>query len=317
MTLGAALLALTVAAPATAAARAPLINLASAAKASGPAAGTVYGGHTSQYAPIGVRVRRGGGALTQLLLHLQAQCDDGGRLNWAGVATFAAALPPTPDGENTAAPARLSRTGSFTARGSGLSRYGENMVGLLTETISGRVRGADARGTLSATFELFEISSGNRVTTCRTGNVRWAARSAPGRTFAGLTSDRRPVVVELARDGSKVEDFRVTWDADCQPSGGLDIADSLINFPVSATGRFGDSFSQELTPPGGGKQVFSYMLDGDAGRTRASGRFQVTMSETDGAGAAVGSCDSTLLSWSATSSPGRAPEVRPRRTRGR
>lgn len=310
----AALLALAAAGPPGAAARASLINVATASKVAPPAAGTVYGGNTGQDAPFGIRVKRGGAALSGLLLHFRAKCENGDGLTWSGPADFASFQPPTVDiGTNVFAPAKLSRTGSFKASGQGLSGFGE-FGGFIKESIRGRIRGADARGTFEATIDLFG-PDGAKVTICRTGRLRWAARSAPARTFAGLTSDRRPVVVELARDGRSVEDFRLSWGAACQPSGGLALGDHLRGFRVSTSGRFGDAFTQEFTPEPGIKTTFAYVLAGDAGRTKASGTLQVKVTETDAAGATSATCDSTLLKWTASSSRGPAPRAVKRKTR--
>lgn len=310
----AALLALAAAGPPGAAARTSLINVATASKVAPPAAGTVYGGSTGQDAPFGIRVKRGGAALSQLLLHFRAKCENGNGLTWSGPADFASFQPPTVDlGDNVFAPAKLSRTGRFKASGRGVAGFGE-FGGLIMESIRGQVRGADARGTFEATVDLFG-PDGAKVTSCRTGRLRWAARSAPGRTFAGLTSDRRPVVVDLARDGRSVEDLRLSWGAPCQPTGGLALGDHLRGFRVSLSGRFGDTFTQEFTPEPGIKTSFAYVLAGDAGRTKASGTFQVKVTETDAGGATSAMCDSTLLQWSASSSRGPAPRGVKRKTR--
>jgi hypothetical protein len=302
-------------APAAAAARAPLVNVATASKATPPAAGTVYGGNTAQDAPFGIRVKRGGAALSQLLLHFRAKCDDGSGLTWSGPADFASIQPPTVAvGENIFAPAKLSRTGSFKASGRGASGFGEDLRGTVRESIRGQVRGANAHGTLDATVDLF-APDGAKVTSCRTGNQRWAAKSAPSRTYAGLTSDRRPVVVELARDGRSVKDFRLGWSAACQPSGGLSIADDLGNFRMSPSGRFGDSFTQEFPLEAGSKVSFAYALAGDAGHSKASGTFQVRTTETDAGGATTATCDSTLLRWTAASSRGPLPRAVKRKLR--
>jgi hypothetical protein len=130
-------------------------------------------------------VKPGGAALSQLLLHFRADCANGMGLDWAGPADFASFQPPTiAVGTNVFAPAKLSRTGSFKASGLGASSFGENS-GILKESIRGRVRGAVAHGTFDATVDVFG-PDGAKITSCRTGRLRWAARSAPGRTFGRL-----------------------------------------------------------------------------------------------------------------------------------
>src|SRR5207237_10525050 len=99
-------------------------------------------------------------------------------------------------------------------------------VGLVTEGIAGRLRGGKGRGTLEATIEGSD-RAGAHVTTCRSGVQHWTARSAPGRVYAGLTSDRRPVVVERSHDGRKVGTFWVSYFAPCRPSGAAAIGEGL------------------------------------------------------------------------------------------
>lgn len=310
----AALLALAAAGPATAAPRAPFVNVATASKAPPPAVGTVYGGNTSQDAPFGIRMKRGGAALSQLLLHFHAKCADGHGLDWAGTADFASFQPPTVDiGTNVFSPAKLSRTGSFKASGRGASSFGE-ASGMLKESIRGRVHGASVHGTFEATVDVFG-PDGAKLTNCRTGRLRWAARSAPGRTYAGLTSAGYPVVVDLARDGRRVEHLRLSWTAGCQPSGGVTIGDHLNGFHISPKGRFGDTFTQDYTPEPGVKASFAYVIAGNLDRLKASGTFQVKLTQTDAAGAVVATCDSTLLRWTAASSRGTAPRAVKRKAR--
>jgi hypothetical protein len=276
------------------------------------ASGPIYGGHTAQDAPIALRVGAGGRALKQLLVHIQTSCDDGRGLVWSGAASFAAFKPPTIEtGENVFSPARLSRRGVFRATGQARDTYGDKL-GTATQTIRGTLRRGVAHGTISATIDLVDPATGAKVTSCRSGTQRWAARSAPGRTFAGLTSNGRPIVVERSRDGRMIDSLWVSWLAPCQGGGAWAVGEELLRFPVSRTGRFGEPFSDDVKPPDGGTRAFAYRLRGLAGATRVSGTFRVEVTDKDTAGATTDSCDTTLLSWSARSTRGRAPRVSPK-----
>lgn len=297
---------------AAAGAAATLALTAAAPAAAAPE--SIYGGHTAQDAPIALRVAGSGRVLTQLLVHVHATCDDGAGASWSGAASFAAFTPPAIGiGENVFSPARISRRGAFRATGLATDRYGDK-IGTVTEKIRGTVRGATAHGTFSATIDIVDPATGAKVTSCRSGTLRWAARSAPGRTYAGLTSNRRPVVVQRSRSGRMIDSVWVGWSAGCQNVGGFSVGEELVRFPASRTGRFGDGFSDELKLPDGGTRVFAYRLDGRAGATLASGTFRVEITDKDAAGATTDTCDSTQLSWSARSTRGRAPRVSPKRS---
>lgn len=294
-----------------AAAAAAILALCAAPPAAA-ATSPIYGGHTAQDAPIALRVGAGGRTLTQLLVHIRGACDDGHGVIWSGAASFADFRPPTIEqGENVFSPARLSRRGAFRATGQAMDMYGDRL-GTTTETIRGTVRGGVAHGTISATVDLVDPATGAKVTSCRSGTLRWAARSAPGRSFAGLTSDGRPIVVERSRDGRMLDSLWVSWFAPCQSGGAWGIGEQLLRFRVSRTGRFGEPFTDDVQPPEGGTRVFAYLLRGLARTTRLSGTFRVEVTDKDAAGATTDSCDTTLLSWSARSTQGRVPKVRPK-----
>ena len=297
--------------PTSLAAGAATILALTAAAPAAAAPEQVYGGHTAQDAPIALRVAGSGRALTQLLAHVRAACDDGNAATWSGAASFAAFAPPTiGPGENVFSPARVSRRGAFRATGMATDAYGD-MIGKVTETIRGTIRRGVAHGTFSATIDISDPASGAKVTSCRSGTLRWAARSAPGRVYAGLTSDRRPIVVQRSRSGRKVDSLWVSWSAPCRNVGGFYVAEELVNFPVSGGGRFGDAFADEVKPEEGGTRAFAYRLDGRAGASRAAGTLRVEVTDKDAAGTTTDTCDSTLLRWSARSTKGAAPRVKP------
>jgi len=285
-----------------------------ALSAAAPAAAApvqVYGGHTAQDAPIALRVAGSGRTLTQLLVHVRAPCDDGNGATWSGAASFAAFAPPTINlGANVFSPARISRRGAFRATGMARDTYGDKL-GTVTQTIRGTIRRGVAHGTFAATIEIIDPATGAKVTSCRSGTLRWAARSAPGRVYAGLTSARLPIVIERSRSGRKVNSMWVSWAAPCQNAGGWAVAEELVNFPVSGAGRFGDTFSDEMKVDGVGTNAFAYRLAGTAGASRAAGTLRVEITEKDAAGATTDTCDTTLVSWSARSTKGPAPRVRP------
>jgi hypothetical protein len=290
------------------------VSLALTATAAAPAAAApaaIYGGHTAQHAPIALRVSADGRTLQQLLVHVHFACDDGESASWAGAASFTTFKPPTISlGENAFSPARVSRRGSFRATGLAMESYGDHF-GAIRETIRGTVRRGVARGTYSATLDITD-AGGAKAISCRTGTLRWEARSAPGRTYAGLTSSGRPVVAQRSRDGRRIDSLWMSWGAPCQKGGGFSIGEEFVRFPLSGGGRFGNPFSDDYKLDDGGTRTYAYELEGKVGASRASGTLRVLVTEKDAAGATTDSCDTTLQRWTARSTKG-AP-VKPRRS---
>jgi hypothetical protein len=147
-----------------------------------------------------------------------------------------------------------------------------------------------------------EPVSGTQITTCDTGVLRWTAKASRGQVFAGLTSDTRPVVLELSADRLRVAHLRVSWSAACEGGGAFNVPDHLSGFPVSTLNKFGDTFSQgPFDMPDGGKVTYDYAVSGRIGRTAASGTYAVTLKLTDAAGAPSDTCTLPRLRWKAAS----------------
>jgi hypothetical protein len=281
------------------------LALALGGAAPAAAAGKIYGGHTSSYAPVALRVAADGRKLTRMLIQVDFACDDGSGASWAGGARFQSFRPATIEpGTNVFSPGRISRRGKFAATGEASARYGDDKLGTVTEKVTGSVRRGIAHGTYSATLVMRDEAGGAVVRTCRSGNVRWEARSAPGRVYAGQSSDGLPLVVERSRNGRRVTILWVAWTAPCESGGAFEIGEGLTNFTVSRSGHFGDKWDDEQKLDDGGTDVRSYTFEGTAGASRASGTFGVRVTEKDAAGATTLSCESPLARWTARSTKG-------------
>jgi hypothetical protein len=309
-TAGAVVLLLFAAAPAAAAPwrqRHPDMALAAAQTTAAP--GAMYGGHTSQDDPFAIQVTRGGRALNAMLIRIDPACDDGNRADWSGASRFLPRQPATPPADIGAlSPARLARDGRFAANGSATASYGDGIVGTLRQTVRGRLRRGKGRGTYSATLDIVEQASGKRLASCRTGSLRWTARSAPGRTYAGITSQAQPVVVQRTPNGRRVSDLWISYSAPCQSGETFSIGDPLIRFPVSH-GRFGDVWTDGVDLDQGGRRLFDYDLTGTVGASTATGAIQVVVKDLDATGNQTDVCDTTPLTWKAVSTKGASSGV--------
>jgi hypothetical protein len=285
-----------------------LAGVAVALTSAAPAAAAptaIYGGHTSYYAPFSLRVGANGAKLTSMLLQVDFRCDDGAGASWSGRAEFESFEPATiSPGDNVLTPARISRRGTFRAIGKAAAYYGEDNTGAITETLRGTIRRGTAHGTYSATLVVRNTDTGATVRTCRSGAVRWDARSAPGRIYAGQSSDGQPLVIERSRNGRRVTILWVAFSAPCQGGGAFEIGEGLTNFPISKSGRFGDSWNDEEKRDDGGSVARAYTFDGTVGAAGAAGTFGVRITEKDAGGAVTDTCESPAAHWTARSTKG-------------
>ena len=183
--------------------------------------------------------------------------------------------------------------GRFTARGARTISIGED-TGSVVEDLAGRIAGAETRGSYSARIEV-SAADGTALGTCETGTVRWRARSAPGRIFAGATSDDQAVVIKLDRRGRQVRQMRIGSFLECGEAGGL-AAVNEFSARLGADGRFADTDD--------------YTAGGDRGRDQVRGRvrgifargtFRDRISTTAPDGSPV-RCDTGRVTWRARTS---------------
>lgn len=283
---GAALLALAVLGPPQAAAEA----------AGTPSRGSVFGGKTSQNAPFVLTLRRG--AVDRASLVADAKCVDGQWLRYFATLRFGGKTPSIIGARRHYFPANgIDKSGAFASDGVGFEEFGDESAAII-EKLKGRIKvGGGASGTYGATLNLFD-QQGAKVTTCTTGTLRWTARSAKGRVFAGLTSQDQPVVVQLDSRRTKVTDLLIGWGAGCTPPGSYGLGEHLVDFPISR-GVYGDIFADEVSLDDGGRRSFNYSLKGRVGATKATGRLTVSVKDTDGAGTTTATCRTGTITWSA------------------
>lgn len=275
-------------------AAASLALTAAAPAAAAPA--TILGGTLPEDAPFALRLAKDGRTLRSVAAHVELACDDGQHRILSGEDAFASGGDIDP-GDTVFPRTRLSKRGVLRADGTSSAEFSSGTAAV-TERLRGTVRDGRARGTLSATMVLTDTASGAKQT-CRSGTLRWKAISAPGRIFAGVTSDGRPIVLQRSRDGRKVDGLWISFNAPCQNEGAFAIGEELMNFPLRA-GVFGDTWTYEPNKT----TSAAYSLRGRVGAARASGSFRVQVTVKDDAGATTDTCDTTPLSWSARSSKG-------------
>lgn len=262
--------------------------------------GRYYGGVTSQGAPFVLELTRGGKAVAGATILVTGDCDDGQQMRYYGRLTFEPGMPAfVPVGEHVFGSRRVSKSGRFSASGIGADSFG-SAEGLMSETISGRVRRNGAAAGTYRSIVTMVAPDGSTMARCDTGTLNWSASSDRGRIYAGTSSAGFPIVLELEARRTTVKRMRFGWGAPCTPEGSLIVPDELTGFRLSG-GSFGDTFQQSFDRDDGGKNLYDYAVEGRVKRSNASGTFSVKYTETDPAGATTATCDAGGATWTARS----------------
>ncbi len=262
------------------------------------AADTVFGGSTSGREAIVIKGNKTAKKLSSAVIAWSAKCADGMYFDLATEVTPSSSSPGFSP-EPTDLLMSRNRNGSF----SGTQAAGRDLgdaIAVVKATVTGRLRPKSASGTLSADVTIIEAASGNTQTTCRTGRQSWKATRAPGRVYAGKTSQEEPVVAKVDAKRKRVTDLLVSWHGDCTPQGWARFSEALHNFPAASTGRFGDTWNDTVKLSDGGTRTFDYSLAGSLGRRSARGTLRVAVKDVDAAGTMTTSCDTGGVTWKAT-----------------
>lgn len=158
-------------------------------------------------------------------------------------------------------------------------------------SVTGTFRRSGARGTIQITIDAADQLTGEAVTTCRSGKLRWELFRGRGHVYGGTTSQGEPVALFLTPDRRALSEFGFGWHTGCSSGDFVDVPDEITNF-IIRNGRFGDSFP---FVDGAGNSAY-YRFSGKLGRTAASGTVRVSMATAWGA-----TCETGRLKWSAVS----------------
>jgi hypothetical protein len=263
-----------------------------------PASGSVYGGSTGGSEPIAVTANKAMKKLTSVVVGRSAECDNGMRFYDDRELTAATVQPGFNPGPDDLLMSRNAK-GRFKGTETGSASSADSVAAIVFQ-IEGKLSPHRVSGTLSGTAKIMDKATGNAVGSCQTGTLRWAASRAPGKVFAGATSQGEPVVARVDPARHKVSDLMLTWESkSCTPPGFVRVPDDVGNFRISRSGAFGAPFDEEFALDGGGKRTFAYDVAGHVTKTAARGTYRVTMNEADAAGTQTSSCDTGAIGWKA------------------
>jgi hypothetical protein len=128
-----------------------------------------------------------------------------------------------------------------------------------------------------------------------------ASAAASGVVYGGITPQKWPVMIQVARDGRSIERAAIGFTLNCNVGGTLANYDRYNKLVVSRAGKFSSKFGPTTTNNADGtKTVFSGSIAGKITGSKAKGTWQLVSIDQDAAGTATKTCDSGKVSWTAT-----------------
>ena len=109
----------------------------------------------------------------------------------------------------------LAPDGTFSATSTGVDRTGPRVTSTVNQTVTGRLAGTEASGTWRADVELVDRASGELITECSTGALRWRAPDPQRLYYAGYTSQQAPVTIQLPPGRGRIARFRTLAKVSC------------------------------------------------------------------------------------------------------
>ena len=271
--------------------------LALAAISSPVASAAVYGGSTTQRAPIAFMLAKSG-KLKTIRIDWTGSCSGDMSFPFGGALVAAAKAPDIiSPGEDVVIGG--IKKGRLSATGLGSATLGDGMSAAIVQKIRGRFKPTSASGTWSAHVTILD-PEGNSVDSCDTGRFRWSAGRGPT-IYAGSTTQGEPVVVRTSKSRTRVDYFGFGWSAPCTPDGYLTFPEGFSGFPLTSSGAFGDQWTSDYPwSDGSAKDSFSYKLAGTLKKGRGSGTLSVDMATITTDGATSASCHTNTVRWSVT-----------------
>ncbi len=130
-----------------------------------------------------------------------------------------------------------------------------------------------------------------------------------GAAFVGVSSQKGdslalPVSLRVSPNGQVMTRLDIQWGAVCRGPGGQATFGGLSvtqNKKIFAPGSFGDTTSFTKTYANGDKGLYrTHVFGRFTSPVRVAGTFQLTLNVTNTAGATTETCDSGVVTWSAT-----------------
>lgn len=257
-----------------------------------------YAGNTSFGRPFVLQVRRG--AVIRMAISWDASCVQSGVLAFGGILDRELGPPPEsvgPDSGFLFFGGSLTRLGGFSGQGLGTMPVAD-ADGAVEQTISGRVSSTRASGHWRVRVDVIDPDTSLADDSCKTSTFSWSAARSPGHAYGGYTNQDNPAVVQINKARSTVSAFRIAWTAPCGDDTNLTTSTTLTGLPL-AGGKFGTTRTIDgVTGDDDTPVKFAVDLKGNATKSRATGTFQVTVTNPS---SPTATCTSPTIEWNTAS----------------
>jgi hypothetical protein len=140
------------------------------------------------------------------------------------------------------------------------------------------------------------------VASARPQSATLSAAGSAGAAYGGVTPQGWAVVVELNKNRKKVVRATIGLSLNCTSGGLINLPDHYTGMRIGKNRKFGAAFGpQTIRNDDGTTTDFQGSMSGklNAARTRLSGKWRLTLTDHDAAGAVTDTCDSGSVSWKA------------------
>jgi hypothetical protein len=140
------------------------------------------------------------------------------------------------------------------------------------------------------------------ASTHTTGSTVARTAAAAGTVFGGVNAQGWPVVLEMSKNGRRVVKAVSGLRLNCTSGSFISLFDRYGGLTVTKSRRFAFAFDPTTTRNDDGSTaefVGSIAGSFNKARTKATGRWQLKMTERDAAGNVTDTCDSGSVKWSA------------------
>ena len=255
-------------------------------------AGATYGGETGQHLPLVLTVSSDGQTVERMATAWTADCDNP-RIGFGLFMTLAGGSSPLKPGQHRLTDGVLLSDGRFQRESStGIDRSGPGVTSSISQTVTGRLGATEATGTWQADIEIVDRASGELITECSTGSVRWRAPDPQELYYAEDTSQQAPVTIHLSTGRRRIAKFHTLTKVSCSDGGVFAAGRPLKAMAIKRGGRFASDFNSRAKNSGGGTLLESYTLRGRLVKDRASGTLRYKQVSMDRKGRVTYRCRS-------------------------
>jgi hypothetical protein len=256
-----------------------------------------YGGQTGQHLPLALTVSSDGRRVERMATAWMASCEDP-RLRFGLFMTLKGGSSRLRPQQHRLTGGELAQDGTFSATSTGVDRTGPRVTSTVNQTVTGRLGGTEATGTWRADAELVDRASGELITECGTGALRWRAPNPQRLYYAGYTSQQAPVTIQLSTGARRIARFHTLAKVSCSDGDVFSAGRPFKNLAIER-GRFAGDFTRRAKNSRGGTVLQSYTLRGRLAKDRASGTLRYTQVSRDRKKRVLYRCQSPLVRWQA------------------